>query len=291
MKQKILDKIIDWAQKEAPIQALILNGSLAGNGPKDELSDYDIAVFTTDIEKYTADDSWLREIDDVWVYEPCAMHKNNKEYQTRLIIYKDGVQVDFAFYDMAYLEYLLQCDVLPVDFNMGYRVLLDKNEVTKILRPATYVYPTAQKPSQEEFERLVYNFFFELFKEAKALCRNDLWHAKLRDWTTKEYLLTMIEWHAKAHKGWNYDTNCAGKRMESWVDPAIWKRLQNVFAHFDADDSWEKLFNTIDLFRELAQETAQKCEFEYLHEVDANITQCIQNMKERCSGKNKMEPN
>ena len=40
LKQKVLDKIIDWAQKEEPIKVLILTGSLAGKGPKDELSDY-----------------------------------------------------------------------------------------------------------------------------------------------------------------------------------------------------------------------------------------------------------
>lgn len=280
MKQDMLERIIDWAQKEALIQALILNGSLAGRGPTDELSDYDIAVFTTDTEKYTSGDSWIDDIADVWVYEPCAMRKNNTEYQTRLIIYKGGVQVDFALYDMAYLEYLTQCAVLPVDFNLGYRVLLDKNNVTKDLKQATYVYPMVPKPSFETFDRLIKNFFFETFKGAKALCRNDLWHVKLRDWTTKEYLLTMIEWHAKVHKEWNYDTNCAGKRMEDWVDPAIWERLQDVFAHFEADDSWKALMATVDFFRMVAAQTAERLGYQYPMSVDENITMFLHTIKE-----------
>jgi len=49
MNQEVIDKIVNWAQGEEPIKALILTGSLAGKGPKDELSDYDIAMFTLSI--------------------------------------------------------------------------------------------------------------------------------------------------------------------------------------------------------------------------------------------------
>ena len=45
-----LDKIVAWAEKEDPIKVLMLTGSLAGRGPRDELSDYDIAVFTNNID-------------------------------------------------------------------------------------------------------------------------------------------------------------------------------------------------------------------------------------------------
>jgi len=40
-----LEKIINWANSKDEIRALILSGSLTAKGKKDELSDYDIAVF------------------------------------------------------------------------------------------------------------------------------------------------------------------------------------------------------------------------------------------------------
>jgi len=281
MAQKIIDKIVQWAKEQEPIKVLILTGSRAGKGPKDELSDYDIAVFTTDIKKYATDDSWIHNFESVWVCEPCQLYVNNKEYPTRLVIYKDGLQVDFSFFGLDVLKSLIQKDELPVEYNLGYKVLLDKQGLTKNLKPPTYQYSYTQKPSKEEFELAIRIFFFEAFKEAKALVRNDLGHAKLRDSITKKYLLRMIEWHAKAKHGWDYYTNCHGKRMQSWVDPEIWQKLHGTFAHFDAKDSWEALIKTIDLFREITTKTAQLLDFDYPDGMDKNITYFLKNLKNR----------
>lgn len=195
MKSIMIDTIIAWAQQEVQIRALLLTGSLAGKGPIDDLSDYDIAVFTTDIKKYADDTAWFQAFGTVAVYEPCELQQNNTTYPTRLVIYQDGTQVDFALFDMECLHKLTELDILPVEYNLGYQVLLDKDGITKKLKPATYAYPTTTPPTQEEFEDAIRVFFFEAFKEGKSLVRNDLWHAKIRDWTTKEYLLTMIEWY------------------------------------------------------------------------------------------------
>jgi len=186
MNQKVIDKIVNWVKKQEPIKALILNGSLAQKGDRiDELSDYDIAIFTTNIRKYADDDAWIYEIGDVIVYEPCQLYKNKKEYPTRLVIYKDGLQVDFSLWDLDYLNYLIQQEQLPVDYNLGYKVLLDKDGLTKKLKQPTYEYPYTKEPTKEKFELAIRIFFFEAFKEAKALVRNDLWHSKIRDWTKK----------------------------------------------------------------------------------------------------------
>lgn len=270
-----LEKIIAWAEKEEAIKVLLLTGSLAGKGPKDELSDYDVAIFTSDIEKYVNDDSWIHGIEKVWVYEPCSFYKNNKEYQTRLVVYKDGLQVDYALFDLEYLEHLKSLDELPVDYNLGYKVLLDKDGLTKNLKAPTYAYPHAQKPSQKEFDLTMSVFFFEAFKEAKALVRNDLWHAKIRDWSIKKRLLRMIEWHEKIKHGWNYDTNCDAKRMQSWINPDTWNTVHQTFAHFDQADSWDKLLKTLETFSKLSVEVADALGLEYPHDTVKNITDYI----------------
>ena len=112
-----------------------------------------------------------------------------------------------------------------VEYNLGYEILLDKDGLTSNLQPATYEYPHTQKPTQEEFDLVLKVFFFEAFKEAKSLMREDLWHVKIRDWSVKKRLLKMIEWHEKAKHCWNYDTNCDAKRMAFWVSPEIWKKV------------------------------------------------------------------
>ncbi|KAB8335836.1 hypothetical protein SD80_001195 [Scytonema tolypothrichoides VB-61278] len=51
--------MIQWAEGEEPIRAIILVGSEAQNEPVDELADFDVTVFTTSYQFYLQDDRWL----------------------------------------------------------------------------------------------------------------------------------------------------------------------------------------------------------------------------------------
>jgi aminoglycoside 6-adenylyltransferase len=54
----MIDKILQWAEHEKPIRAVILTGSRAAD-KHDELSDYDLALFCTDVDAFTCNDTWL----------------------------------------------------------------------------------------------------------------------------------------------------------------------------------------------------------------------------------------
>ena len=69
MNHSILNKIVNWAKNESEIRTLILEGSRASNSPTDELSDYDLNVFVVDPDKYTSDNSWINNFDQVLVYQ------------------------------------------------------------------------------------------------------------------------------------------------------------------------------------------------------------------------------
>jgi aminoglycoside 6-adenylyltransferase len=287
----ILDNIIHWAKGEEAIRVVVMTGSRAGKGPVDDLSDYDLAIFTCDADKYTRDDAWLQDIAEVvvcvedqtyddlgptqespWAVIPEQHFLTVNEIPTRLVIFKGGFKVDFAFYPLMTLDRLVIMAVLPFAYDMGYKILLDKDEITKSLPKPTFTVPISEKPSQEEFDRVVREFFFEVYHVAKHLKRDDLWHAKFRDWTTKEFLLKMIEWYELAQHNWQYDVCYLGKKMKSWVDGSTWTALSNVFGHFDAGDGWKALEMTIELFRKLATKLANTLSYEYPYDVDRSIT-------------------
>ncbi|KYC43810.1 hypothetical protein WA1_01220 [Scytonema hofmannii PCC 7110] len=86
----------------------------------------------------------------------------------------------------------------------------------------------------------------------------------------------MIEWHEQAHHGWNYNTHYMGKHLKKWVDADIWKALHKTFGHFDYADSRDALYRTMQLFRQLAQETAEQLNFTYPKTVDESISKFIE---------------
>jgi len=273
----MLEKIISWAQKEDSIRAMLLTGSRAKkNNSLDAFSDFDVALFVTNQKKYTSNDSWIHDIDTVLVYIPEIIQCNNQEIPVRLIIFKDGIGTDIALWSTNHLQSFVDQKQLPFACDEGYTVLLDKDDIAKQLPVASGKRLQKQKPSEEEFFSTINVFFFEAFQCAKYLARKDLWHAKLRDWTTKEYLLKMIEWHEKSTHGWNYDTFWHGKNMQSWCSKETWKALDNCFAHFDASDSWKALLAIIALFRTIAMQAAENLGYKYPVTIDKNITDLVQ---------------
>lgn len=71
-------------------------------------------------------------------------------------------------------------------------------------------------------------------------------------------LLRLTEWHAKATAGWNLNTWAQGRFLERWADPRVLAALGGAFAHYEVEDVWRALFATMELFRWLARETADK---------------------------------
>ncbi len=273
---EILSKIVKWAEKEENVKSLILTGSRARKNAADEWSDYDIAVFCQATKQYTDSENWLKDIGNVWicVKEKISLFENT--FQTRLVIFEGGIKVDFS---LLPLEILDQKIAEPLEYNRGYRVLLDKNNYTKILTKPDFKEPKAIKPTHEEFLRVINEFWFEAYNVAIHLKRNDLWHVKFRSNIMHEFLLRMIEWHAEAEHNWEVKCPPNGKRLSTWVDKETRQSLQGVFAHFDANDSWKALFSTIKIFRELAQKVGRSFLFTYPESIDHNMSKLIEKLE------------
>lgn len=268
----LLNHIVKWAEAEISIKALVLIGSRATE-TSDQYSDFDLAVFCSTYESYINDEKWLSKIAPLWVCVHEKVTFFGKTFPTRLAIFEKGVKVDFAFYTLDILHDLVKCKLLPEDYNRGYVVLHDKDGLASRMPKATFKANPAQKPSEEEFLRIINEFWFEIHHVVKYLKRGDLWSAKFRSWSIYEnFLLKMIEWHKEAKLHWTHPVPPLGKRMHSWVDEQTWISLHKVFAHFDREDSVQALRHLMDLFRALAVETANRLAYPYPHELDKKMS-------------------
>ncbi len=85
----------------------------------------------------------------------------------------------------------------------------------------------------------------------------------------------MIEWHAKARRGFGYGTWRDGHFLEEWADPATVARLKGTYPDHDEDAAWKALFATMALFRDLARDTADRLNFDYPSEADDMVTEQV----------------
>jgi aminoglycoside 6-adenylyltransferase len=263
---RLVNKFVHWANEEDNIRAAVVIGSRARTDhPADEWGDLDLCIFVNDPQPYLQNTAWLEQVGVSWLtfLEPTS---DGRSWERRAL-FEGGLDVDFAFIPMAMAQGMssqgVPPDVMDI-FRRGYRILLDKDGLEGFLRQERAHSLAYQPPSQQDFLEVVNDFWYHTVWTTKHLRRGELWWAKsCCDGYLKYRLQVMLEWHAHARGGPDTDTWMRGRFLEEWADPRAVASLRQTFAHYDAEDTWRALLATMDLFRWLSLETAEKWSFAY----------------------------
>lgn len=252
----LLASIREWATAQDDVRALVQTGSLVRHdGLVDEFSDLDIEIVARDPVFLMENDAWIHEIGSpITILHLDA--EDGQEWSTRLVIFEDGIKVDFTLAGFRRLEGMSGAGGLDPLYERGYSILLDKDGQAKKLPAPSFAAPVRSLPSEARFRERVEEFWFEAFHVPRYLARGELYQVKQRDWTMKELLLEMMEWHALARSGGAVDVWHIGKGIRAWADSATWAALQETFGRFDAEDSRRAHDATTRLYSRLAREVA-----------------------------------
>ncbi|WP_324192585.1 aminoglycoside 6-adenylyltransferase [Nocardia transvalensis] len=266
--------LIEWAGERDEIRAVLRTGSRArGDGSTDALSDHDIELYTTDLDRYTESDAWVRELGAVAVNIELEGPYDNPAH---LVFFADGTKADFQVVPVDMLaELAAGLDDLH---ERGYQVLFDRDGVTAGLPAPSGAAPEVELPDEDEFRAHCAEFWFEIAHLPRYLARGELWVVKARDWETKELLLTAIEWHARAHYGPGHDVWHNGTRMSEWAAPGVWDRVEAMFA---IGDSLRQAQTAADLFADLTQDIATASGFAYPKEFEQAIRPSLDRLPNR----------
>ncbi len=77
----------------------------------------------------------------------------------------------------------------------------------------------------------------------------------------KARLVTLLGWHARSVDA-SVDTWHEGRFVERWADPGALASLEKAFAYYDVRDVARALWETVDLWQGLEEETASRLGFE-----------------------------
>jgi aminoglycoside 6-adenylyltransferase len=192
-----------------------------------------------------------------------------------LVLFAGGLKADFVF-AAASTSLQQAVDASPYHFVLrrGVRVLFDKDGPQP---PLTLPGPPSQPPpTSDEFLAAVHGFLMQAGRAARALRRGELWPAKMScDGELKQRLLEMIAWHARATGDPTHDTWHGGRFLEEWAEPRALEALPNTFAAYDTKDLWRALLATLDLFRWLAMETAERWGYPFPKRFDRLVTEWL----------------
>lgn len=266
-----------WAHTQPDIRSVVVVGSRARLfPPADEWSDLDLILFVTHPAMYATSPKWLSEIGEVWLP---VLNQTGAGYLEWLVLFAGGLKADFVLMQAAgTLHQMLPNFPFQNVLRRGVRVLFDKEDAEVENRPFSLPPPPPSTPPTEaEFHHTIHQTLLTATRVARFLQRGDLWRAKnLADGTLKQQLLQMLEWHTQATMA--ADTWYDGRFLSQWADPRVLAALPATFALYDVADLWRGLWATLELFRWLAQETAEKQGYAYPKTADLQISQWIRQL-------------
>jgi aminoglycoside 6-adenylyltransferase len=282
--EQLVERFVRWAETCSDIRAAVIVGSRARvDHPADEWADLDILVITADPERYISTSDWIENVGNplLTFVEPTSTGDDME----RRVLFEGMLDVDFAILPKRRAQQLLQGQVPPElvvqisnVFGRGMRVILDKDGMGAELRKviSSIESPTPPRPTQHEFLEVVNDFIYHAVFTAKHLRRGELcWTVACLNCYMQRLLLRMTEWHARATHGWNYDTWFRGRFLEEWAHPRALKELRSALSHYDEEDVKHALLATMNLFRWIAMESAEKLGYPYPTKADKYVTNWI----------------
>jgi aminoglycoside 6-adenylyltransferase len=281
--QEIEHRLISWARNQKDIRALVVVGSRATpKTTRDAFSDLDVLLVAARPSSYVDEVNWLDQIERPWL--TYVLQTPLGERIARGAVFREGqITVDFAVVGRwslpgamlllgalsrvpalaSWIPSVLanQLAALAGMLRAGTRVLVDKDGAAARLGRMAVSWPRSTRPSEREFADVVCTFWGSTFWTAKKLLRGDLWRCTEGGRDVRHLLLQMVEWHARAIHGWDYETWYLGRSIERWAEPRIVHALPCLLPGYDLSSQQRALVATANLFQWVSEETAARLGF------------------------------
>lgn len=275
VREEKLEQIIHWAENNPDIRVVLLTSSLVNPyAPVDDFSDLDIELVFENRTIYESGNEWIKLFGD-----PISMieeddHVFEGKHAMKMVLYKDHVKVDFKLYQVAEFIEEINQETLPGDWDVGYKVLLDKDNLTKNLKSPTYHSIMIQKPTEKEFRQLINDFWWDTTYVGKCLKRGDIFYAKFmsENILRTDYFVPLIEWYIAGNHNWNnITTNKHGRLFKKYLSADLWNKVEKTFSGSGIEENWNALFAYADLVHELGTSLAEKLHFIYPEKLEDEI--------------------
>lgn len=284
-EQRVFDLLQAWAGPDENIRAMLLTSSRTNpQAFNDALSDYDIEAYVRDWEPFLASDDWLeKHFGPMVVRWPRLPEIEDGTRVTRLVLFTAGFRIDFQIFPVKALEELAAMSFLPPDYDYGYEVLLDKDGLTATMVAPTHTSFMPSPPTEAEYLDRVNAFWWDIHYVAKALWRDEIVFAKymLDCGIRADQLEPMLIWYIGLLHNWAVYPNKHGRWFKRYLDVETWRELETTYAAADSASNWKALFNTLALFRRIAEQVAHQLGFSYPMPLDKRVTAYLHEIKDK----------
>lgn len=256
----IIDKLLDIANKNNSIKAVVMNGSRVNpNITPDEYQDYDIVFYVNNYQDFIKDFSFIDTLGEVLVKQTSLDQRDGletiSESFTYMTQYKDGSRIDLTIRDIKYVLEDFKSDTLSM-------VLLDKEDLGLINNPNESSYHV-KKISKEDFAFTVNEFYWVCPYVAKGLARNQLFYAMKHMNIIRSELENMIDWWIGLKNNYQISVGKVKSRYQELLPKELFETYVKTYSEINNGSIFNSLFQAVELFDMLAIELANTYNFDY----------------------------
>jgi len=276
-EKEMFDLILNVAQNDDNIRAVIMNGSRANpNAKRDPFQDYDIVYFVRDVEPYIRNKEFIRPFGELMILQmpedmvdPPAENDGHYAY---LMQFLDGNRIDLSFYSLENINACI-ADSLTI-------VLLDKDHlIPELPLPSERDY-LPKPPTAKQFDDCCTEFWWVSPYAAKGLWRDELTYSKhMLDVYVREQLMKMLFWYFGVQTDFQRSPGKMGKYFKECLEPDIWRQPESTYADSRSEHIWESLLAMGNLFRQTARYVAKHFGFDYPEQDDKNVTSYLHHIR------------
>jgi aminoglycoside 6-adenylyltransferase len=277
--------IVQWAEAREDIRVALLTSTRAiPQAPVDALSDYDVILIVRDIQPFVEDKTWINDFGDVLVVYWDPVHPDpvfGINIISNVTEYGDRLKIDFTVWTVSLFKKILAAPALPAELDAGYRVLLDKDDLTSTMLSPTGQAYIPKPPTLTAYLTMINDFFSDVPYVAKCLWRDELLPAKWAlDFDMKHiYLRPFLEWRAAMESNWSLPIGSLSKGLKRQLPSDIWSQFEGCYAGAVLLENWQALANTMALFRRVAIEVGAHLGYAYPHDLDQRVSAYMEEIK------------
>lgn len=281
-EKEMFDLILHTAEEDERIRAVYMNGSRTNpNVPRDIFQDYDIVYVVRETKAFYEDVSWIDRFGKrLYMQKPeemdyrQGMDCNLDECYGWLIQFADGNRLDLHVVTEKLAAETIRDDKLC-------RILLDKDALLPQIPESSDVAYRVKRPSEIDFLCTCNEFWWCLNNVAKGMWRGEIPYVmEVLNGTVRPQLTRLLTWMVGCEQDFSCSVGKAGKYLEKFLSPDIWRRYAATYSKAELKEMWESIFMMCGLFDEVAGSVADRLGFSYNREEARASSRFLEHVRE-----------
>lgn len=265
---KTINSILNIAKNDTRIRVAFQTGSKVNPLEKrDDLQDHDIIFCVTNLDDFRQDFSFLEALEPVFVYSKDLASSSlprSKDEINYIILTDQGRKVDISFRPIDQVSDLISSDTL-------LSLLMDKDNLIKSLPVSSDISYRIIRPTKNEYEQTIYEFFTNIIEVLPYLYRNHYTGAALAFRDIHDSLIKMLAWNLAYTKDFKLNLGKNYRHLESYLDDESLEVYKDCLEFTSIGEMWKASFACLALFRKMGLLLSDRLAYPYPKKMDVKI--------------------